>query len=93
MVMDGWRQYNVLFPDLTVEEHLYLFASFKGGGGSGNDDDGTTTIKSQVERMLEDVALTNKRNTLSKNLSGGKWCCLRGGGVVVVIVVAHCTAV
>jgi hypothetical protein len=43
----------VLFADLTVEEHLVLFASFKGVPSK--------EIPAQVEEMIKEVGLTEKR--------------------------------
>eukprot|EP00742_Colponemidia_sp_Colp-10_P004062 GILJ01004335.1.p1 GENE.GILJ01004335.1~~GILJ01004335.1.p1 ORF type:complete len:1795 (+),score=302.12 GILJ01004335.1:677-5386(+) len=56
-------QHDVLFPDLTVREHLWLYAAFKGMKRSA--------IKQAIEQKIEDVGLTEKRDVLSKNLSGG----------------------
>jgi ABC-type multidrug transport system ATPase subunit len=56
-------QHDVLFPDLTVEEHLTLFAAFKGVPAR--------EIPSEVESMIREVGLTEKRKVASKNLSGG----------------------
>lgn len=56
-------QYNVLFDGLTVEEHLWFYASLKGMRKS--------EIPEEVEKFLKDVGLQNKRHELSKNLSGG----------------------
>jgi ABC-type multidrug transport system ATPase subunit len=57
-------QHDILFPDLTVEEHLTLFASFKGVKGS--------MVKEEVEKMIQSVGLTEKRHVYSKQLSGGQ---------------------
>jgi ABC-type multidrug transport system ATPase subunit len=57
-------QHNVLYPDLTVEEHLWLFSSFKGvppGQSQGR----------MVQAMLDEVALTNKRHTKRSGRPGG----------------------
>ena len=56
-------QHDVLFADLTVEEHLTLFASFKGVPKA--------QIPAAVEEMIKEVGLTEKRTVASKNLSGG----------------------
>ena len=47
-----------LFPDLTVEEHLKLFASFKGSRGKA--------MREEVEAMISAVGLTEKRRARSK---------------------------
>lgn len=57
-------QHDILFDNLTVREHLELFAAFKGMKDS-------LLIKSEVEKFIEDVDLKEKANVLSKNLSGG----------------------
>jgi len=57
-------QHNVLFDDLTVKEHLEMFAAFKGVDPK--------TIKQEVENIIRDLDLYEKRNDLSKNLSGGQ---------------------
>lgn len=53
-----------LYPDLTVEEHLKLFASFKGVKGAD--------LNAEVNKMIQSVGLTEKRNSYSKTLSGGQ---------------------
>jgi ABC-type multidrug transport system ATPase subunit len=56
-------QHDVLFADLTVEEHLTLFANFKGMPRS--------EVQAAVTSMIAEVGLTEKRKVASKNLSGG----------------------
>ncbi|RNA31837.1 ATP-binding cassette sub-family A member 1, partial [Brachionus plicatilis] len=56
-------QHNVLFPHLTVKEHLWFFARLKGL-------DKKSTEK-ELEKMLDDTGLRPKKNDFSKNLSGG----------------------
>ncbi|EWM26310.1 atp-binding cassette superfamily [Nannochloropsis gaditana] len=56
-------QHDVLFADLTVEEHLTLFANFKGMQRS--------EVQAAVTSMIAEVGLTEKRKVASKNLSGG----------------------
>lgn len=56
-------QHDILFPDLTVREHLELFAVFKGMDSKD--------ISSGVNKGISDVDLGEKENELSKNLSGG----------------------
>ncbi|EAR97153.2 ABC transporter family protein (macronuclear) [Tetrahymena thermophila SB210] len=58
-------QYDILFDDLTVKEHLELFAVFKGMSDSKK-------IEEEVKKHIEDVDLQEKTNELSKNLSGGQ---------------------
>ena len=57
-------QHNVLFSDLTVEEHLNLFAQFKGI----NSDD----LDSEIDQLLSDLDMLDKKKFLSDNLSGGQ---------------------
>uniref|UniRef100_A0AAQ4PPC1 P-type phospholipid transporter n=1 Tax=Gasterosteus aculeatus aculeatus TaxID=481459 RepID=A0AAQ4PPC1_GASAC len=56
-------QHNVLFNDLTVEEHIYFYARLK---GRSRDE-----VKIEMDQMLKDVGLPHKRKELAKNLSGG----------------------
>ncbi|CAG9326092.1 unnamed protein product [Blepharisma stoltei] len=57
-------QHNVLYNDLTPEEHLYLFSVFKGMKDK-------KIIKEQIKEKLTEVDLISKKNRLSKFLSGG----------------------
>ncbi|CAF3930645.1 unnamed protein product, partial [Didymodactylos carnosus] len=56
-------QHNVLFDRLTVKEHLEFFARLKGAAED--------TIDHEIERMLENLTLTNKRDNYPTELSGG----------------------
>ncbi|XP_075727970.1 phospholipid-transporting ATPase ABCA3-like isoform X4 [Rhipicephalus microplus] len=56
-------QHNVLFDELTVEEHLYFFYSLK--------DSPDMSWKSHVNDVLVSVDLGEKRSSLAKDLSGG----------------------
>ncbi|XP_041370956.1 ATP-binding cassette sub-family A member 2-like [Gigantopelta aegis] len=56
-------QHNVLFDKLTVEEHLWFYAMLKGMK--------PTDIKAEIDRMLVDLALPNKRHSKVDCLSGG----------------------
>ncbi|XP_032400407.1 phospholipid-transporting ATPase ABCA1 isoform X3 [Etheostoma spectabile] len=56
-------QHNVLFNELTVEEHIYFYARLK--GCSHNE------VKHEMDQMIKDVGLPHKRKDLAKNLSGG----------------------
>ncbi|KAF3697971.1 ATP-binding cassette sub-family A member 7 [Channa argus] len=56
-------QHNVLFNELTVEEHIYFYARLKGR----NRDE----VKIEMDQMIKDVGLPHKRKDLAKNLSGG----------------------
>ena len=57
-------QHNVLFDNLTVQEHLWFFTSLKGNYTEGE-------INSQVDRMIAAIGLEEKRYFRSKGLSGG----------------------
>ncbi|KAK3023522.1 hypothetical protein RJ639_044788 [Escallonia herrerae] len=56
-------QYDILFPELTVKEHLEIFASLKGV----NDD----SRERVVTDMVDEVGLADKVNTVVRALSGG----------------------
>uniref|UniRef100_A0A3Q1K4G3 ABC transporter domain-containing protein n=1 Tax=Anabas testudineus TaxID=64144 RepID=A0A3Q1K4G3_ANATE len=56
-------QHNVLFNELTVEEHIYFYARLK---GRSRDE-----VKIEMDQMIKDVGLPHKRKDLAKNLSGG----------------------
>lgn len=60
-------QHDCLFPQLTVREHIQFFSRLKGIYQSGSWDE----AEASVDQAIQDVALAEKRNTLSKNLSGG----------------------
>ncbi|KAL5250662.1 hypothetical protein ACHWQZ_G016406 [Mnemiopsis leidyi] len=55
-------QYNVLFDELTVEEHLIFFCYLKGVN---------TTMRYEVDQMIQALGLEDKRHVVSKKLSGG----------------------
>jgi len=57
-------QHDILWPDLTVQEHLEIFAAFYFLVGDAKD--------AAVNKMIRDVGLTEKRGVRSKNLSGGQ---------------------
>ncbi|XP_035229229.1 ATP-binding cassette sub-family A member 3-like isoform X2 [Stegodyphus dumicola] len=56
-------QHNILYDDLTVEEHLKIFAALKGIRWSD--------ISDEISHVLNVLYLTEKRNELAKTLSGG----------------------
>ena len=60
-------QQNCLFPDLTVQEHIEFFSRLKGLYAKYPKAE----AQEKIQQSIEDVALLEKRNTLSKNLSGG----------------------
>jgi ATP-binding cassette, subfamily A (ABC1), member 3 len=57
-------QHDVLFDDLSVTEHLHMFSIFKGVPRS--------KIKPEIDQILIDVHMTDKKDALAKNLSGGQ---------------------
>jgi len=57
-------QHDILFDNLTVKEHLELYSVFKGVDKA--------KIPEEVEKIIIDIGLAEKRNYLSKNLSGGQ---------------------
>nr|CAJ2475710.1 unnamed protein product [Leishmania braziliensis] len=57
-------QHNILWPRLTVREHLDYFAAIKGLRGSEKED--------AVRRLLVAVDLEDKEHYMSKALSGGQ---------------------
>ncbi|CAL2028761.1 unnamed protein product [Caenorhabditis brenneri] len=56
-------QYNPLYDKLTVMEHLRLVNALKGGNGKD--------FKTEAESLLQQIELTDKKDTLAKKLSGG----------------------
>ena len=57
-------QYDILFNELTVEEHLKLFCVFKSIESS--------LIEKEISKVINDFGLKEKRFTKVKNLSGGQ---------------------
>ncbi|KAJ3314340.1 hypothetical protein HDV04_000706 [Boothiomyces sp. JEL0838] len=57
-------QFDILWEDLTVQEHLYFYARLKGVDKADEDR--------AVKEALEEVALTGFKDNLSKALSGGQ---------------------
>ena len=57
-------QHDTLYDDLTVSEHLELFATFKGLDGD--------ELNEEVNKLIGDVNLEEKREEYAKNLSGGQ---------------------
>ncbi|ETK91973.1 hypothetical protein L915_04575 [Phytophthora nicotianae] len=56
-------QHDVLFPDLSVEEHLLFFGQIK---GYANEE-----LHAVAEKQIREVGLTEKRNSRPNDLSGG----------------------
>ena len=57
-------QHDILFPELTVKQHLQMYAAFKGMESN--------QIDSAVSKMIDEVGLNEKINSLSCTLSGGQ---------------------
>lgn len=57
-------QHNVLFPDLTVAEHIIFYSRLKGVPKD--------KIKSEVNHFMKLLELEEKRHVLSSRLSGGQ---------------------
>lgn len=60
-------QHDCLFPELTVIEHIRFFSRIKGVYQKETFEE----AEGSVETAIRDVALFEKRNTYSKDLSGG----------------------
>lgn len=56
-------QHNVLFDMLTVEEHIWFYARLKGLSEE--------KVKTEMEQMVIDVGLPNKKKCKTSQLSGG----------------------
>ncbi|CAG9862052.1 unnamed protein product [Phyllotreta striolata] len=76
-------QHNLLFTDLTVKEHLLLFAKLKGKTSS--------EANKEANELLNKLNLSDKHNSLAHTLSGGmqrKLClgmALIGGSKVLIL--------
>lgn len=57
-------QHDVLLEELTVEEHLMMFAEIKGATPE--------EAKAEVDKMITAVGLVEKRHERTRNLSGGQ---------------------
>ena len=68
-------QHEILWPDLTVKEHLLFYSRLKGIEAKEED--------AVVTHCLEDVDLLSEQNKLSKSLSGGQ---KRRLGIAIAIV-------
>jgi len=60
-------QHDCLFPQLTVREHVQFFSRLKGLYSKVTHAE----AEQQVDQAIQDVALMEKSNTFSRNLSGG----------------------
>jgi len=54
-------QHNILFPELTVSEHIVFFNAIKGA----------SSTPAEVEKAATEVGLGDKLSALSGTLSGG----------------------
>lgn len=61
------QQNDCLFPQLTCQEHLEFFYGLRGTYQTLSRQE----VGEKVEHALKDVALEEKRDTLSMHLSGG----------------------
>ncbi|KAK9462577.1 uncharacterized protein V1516DRAFT_670618 [Lipomyces oligophaga] len=59
-------QKNVMWDLLTVEQHIRVFGSIKGSTSTGS------SLEKEVDALIKQCDLDQKRTTLSKNLSGGQ---------------------
>ncbi|CAE7832513.1 ABCA1, partial [Symbiodinium microadriaticum] len=57
-------QHDILFPDLTVLQHLQMFATFKGVPSA--------QVEEAAQKMIREVGLKEKTNVKSSMLSGGQ---------------------
>ena len=77
-------QFDILFPSLTVREHLHFFLKLKG-------ETDKAVIKREIDTFLKDVELAGKGHTRAGNLSGGQKRALSvaiafiGGSKVVIL--------
>ena len=55
-------QNDILFSDMTVEEHLKMFSIFKGSKYKNEE----------INKLINDFGLNKKRHTIVENLSGGQ---------------------
>lgn len=56
-------QYDVLFDEMTVEEHLKFFCGLKGYP--------EPLIDSEIDRLLDELSLQDKKRSAASALSGG----------------------
>ena len=57
-------QHDILFPELTVIQHLQMFATFKGVPSD--------QVQAAAEKMIREVGLKEKTHVKSSMLSGGQ---------------------
>ncbi|KAF0685093.1 Aste57867_22967 [Aphanomyces stellatus] len=56
-------QHDILYPELTVQEHLIFYGKIKGFAGD--------LLAREVDKKMDEVGLTEKRHARSTELSGG----------------------
>lgn len=57
-------QHDILFPELTVLQHLQIFAAFKGVSSSN--------VLNEANNIIKEIGLKEKSNMKSSTLSGGQ---------------------
>jgi ATP-binding cassette subfamily A (ABC1) protein 3 len=57
-------QQDIIWDDISVEDHLYLFGSLRGVFGA--------KLLADVDKMVEDLGFPEKRKSLAGTLSGGQ---------------------
>lgn len=57
-------QQDIIWNDISVEDHLYIFGSIRGVHGSA--------LKEEVNSMVESLGFEEKRHSLAGTLSGGQ---------------------
>jgi len=62
-VMGVCPQHDILFELLTTEEHLSIFYDLKGADPK--------LKKAEIEKLMKDVGILDKRHALASSLSGG----------------------
>lgn len=65
-IMGVCPQTNPIYPTLTVAEHLYLYAKIK---KSKLDE---SALNEEIDQILKDIDLSDKKNFPAGNLSGGQ---------------------
>jgi ABC-type multidrug transport system ATPase subunit len=60
-------QHDCLSPQLTVREHVQFFSRVKGLYKQMSREE----AEEHIDQVIQDVALSEKRNSYSRNLSGG----------------------
>jgi ABC-type multidrug transport system ATPase subunit len=57
-------QQDIIWDDISVEDHLYLFGSLRGVFGA--------KLRDEVDKMVESLGFPEKRKSLAGTLSGGQ---------------------